>query len=143
MPGYAYPVETAAGQGVTSGSLKSISFSVNETENPTQFYTATTKTKVLSVLANNTLGTILPVKLYVYRDATESEFLTSEVRVLNHKYLVQQLVSGDARVDDSQDQVLERYKVAADFVLNIGDKLMATCPIADAIVLTVNLEEGI
>lgn len=143
MPGYAYPVETAAGQGVTSGSLKSISFSVNETENPTQFYTATTKTKVLSVLANNTLGTILPVKLYVYRDATESEFLTSEVRVLNHKYLVQQLVSGDARVDDSQDQVLDRYKVAADFVLNIGDKLMATCPIADAVILTVSLEEGI
>ena len=143
MPGYAYPVETAAGQGVTSGSLKSISFSVNETENPTQFYTATTKTKVLSVLANNTLGTILPVKLYVYRDATESEFLTSEVRVLNHKYLVQQLVSGDARVDDSQDQVLDRYKVAADFVLNIGDKLMATCPIVDAVILTVSLEEGI
>jgi hypothetical protein len=143
MPGYAYPVETAAGQGVTSGSLKSISFSVNETENPTQFYTATTKTKVLSVLANNTIGTILPVKLYVYRDATESEFLTSEVRVLNHKYLVQQLVSGDARVDDSQDQVLDRYKVAADFVLNIGDKLMATCPIVDAVILTVSLEEGI
>jgi hypothetical protein len=143
MPGYAYPVEAAAGQGVTSGSLKSISFSVNETENPTQFYTATTKTKVLSVLANNTLGTILPVKLYVYRDATESEFLTSEVRVLNHKYLVQQLVSGDARVDDSQDQVLDRYKVAADFVLNIGDKLMATCPIVDAVILTVSLEEGI
>ena len=142
MPGYAYPIETA-GQGVTSGSLKSISFSVNETDNPTQFYTATTKTKVLSVLANNTLGTILPVKLYVYRDATESEFLTSEVRVLNHKYLVQQLVSGDARVDDSQDQVLDRYKVAADFVLNIGDKLMATCPIADAVILTVSLEEGI
>ena len=143
MPGYAYPVETAASQGVTSGSLKSVSFSVNETENPTQFYTATTKTKVLSVLANNTLGTILPVKLYVYRDATESEFLTSEVRVLNHKYLVQQLVSGDARVDDSQDQVLDRYKVAADFVLNIGDKLMATCPIVDAVILTVSLEEGI
>jgi hypothetical protein len=143
MPGYAYPIETAAGQGVTSGSLKSISFSVNETENPTQFYTATTKTKVLSVLANNTIGTILPVKLYVYRDSTESEFLTSEVRVLNHKYLVQQLVSGDARVDDSQDQVLDRYKVAADFVLNIGDKLMATCPIADAVILTVSLEEGI
>jgi hypothetical protein len=142
MPGYAYPIETA-GQGVASGSLKSISFSVNETDNPTQFYTATTKTKVLSVLANNTLGTILPVKLYVYRDATESEFLTSEVRVLNHKYLVQQLVSGDARVDDSQDQVLDRYKVAADFVLNIGDKLMATCPIADAVILTVSLEEGI
>jgi hypothetical protein len=63
--------------------------------------------------------------------------------VLNQKYLVQQLVSGDARVDDSQDQVLDRYKVAADFVLNVGDQLKATCPIADAIVLTVNLEEGI
>jgi hypothetical protein len=53
------------------------------------------------------------------------------------------LVSGDARVDDSQDQVLDRYKVAADFVLNVGDQLKATCPIEDAIVLTVSLEEGI
>ena len=140
MPGYAYPVETAV---ASQGSPKSVSFLVNQTTAPTAFYTATTKTKVSAVLAKNTLGTILPVKLYVYRDLTESEFLTSEVRVLNHKYLVQQLVSGDARVDDSQDQVLDRYKVAADFVLNIGDKLMATCPIADAVILTVSLEEGI
>ena len=139
MPGYAHPIEAIASQ----GSLKSITALVGDIDNPAPFYTATTKTKVLSVLANNTLGTILPVKLYVYRDATESEFLTSEVRVLNHKYLVQQLVSGDARVDDGQDQVLDRYKVAADFVLNIGDKLMATCPIADAVILTVSLEEGI
>ena len=67
----------------------------------------------------------------------------TEVRVLNRKYLVQQLVSGDLRVDDKEDQVLDRYKVATDFVLNAGDQLMATCPITNAIVLTVSLEEGI
>lgn len=139
MPGYANPIETVASQ----GSPKSVSFLINQTTAPTAFYTATTKTKVSGVLAKNTLGTILPVKLYVYRDEEEETYLTSEVRVLNQKYLVQQLVSGDARVDDSQDQVLDRYKVAADFVLNVGDQLKATCPIADAIVLTVNLEEGI
>ena len=139
MPGYAHPVETTASQ----GSLKSISHVVNETEAPTAFYIATQKTKVLSVLAENTLGTILPVKLYVYRDSSESAYLTSEIRVLNHKYIVQQLVSGDARVNDSQDQALDRYKVITEFVLNVGDKLMATCPIEDAMVLTVSLEEGI
>ena len=139
MPGYANPIETVESQ----GSPKSVSFLINQTTAPTAFYTATTKTKVSAVLAKNTLGTILPVKLYVYRDEEEETYLTSEVRVLNQKYLVQKLVSGDARVDDSQDQVIDRYKVAADFVLNVGDQLKATCPIADAIVLTVNLEEGI
>jgi hypothetical protein len=139
MPGYAHPIETTA----TQGSLKSISFSVNDTEDPAPFYIATTKTKVSAVLASNTLGTILPVKLYIYRDSTESAFLASEVRVLSHKYMVQQLVSGDLRVDDKDSQEVGRHKVITDFVLGIGDKLMATCPIVDAIVLTVSLEEGI
>ena len=139
MPGYANPVQTVASQ----GSPKSVSFLINQTTAPTAFYTATTKTKVSAVLAKNTIGTILPVKLYIYRDVTESEFLASEVRVLSHKYMVQQLVSGDLRVDDKADPEVGRHKVITEFVLNIGDKLMATCPIEDAIVLTVSLEEGI
>lgn len=139
MPGYAHPIEAIASQ----GSLKSITALVGDIDNPAPFYTATTKTKVLSVLASNTLGTILPVKLYIYRDITESEFLASEVRVLSHKYMVQQLVSGDLRVDDKADPEVGRHKVITEFVLNVGDKLMATCPIEDAIVLTVSLEEGI
>ena len=139
MPGYANPVETT----VSQGSPKSVSFLVNQTSAPTAFYTATTKTKVSAVLANNTLGTILPVKLYVYRDSNDTLYPVTEVRVLNSKYLVQQLVSGDLRVDDKEDQFLDRYKVASDFVLNAGDQLRATCPIANAIVLTVSLEEGI
>ena len=139
MPGYAHPIETTVNQ----GSPKSISFTVNQTTAPTAFYTATAKTRVSAVLASNTLGTILPVKLYIYRDSTESAFLASEVRVLSHKYMVQQLVSGDLRVDDKDSQEVGRHKVITDFVLGIGDKLMATCPIVDAIVLTVSLEEGI
>lgn len=139
MPGYAAPIDNV----VSTGSPKSVSFTVSQTTAPTAFYTATTKTKVSSVLAHNTLGTILPVKLYVYRDSNDTLYPVAEIRVLNHKYLVQQLVSGDLRVDDKEDQFLDRYKVASDFVLNAGDQLRATCPIANAIVLTVSLEEGI
>jgi hypothetical protein len=139
MPGYAHPIETTVNQ----GSLKSISFTVNQTEATVPFYTATTKTRVSAVLASNTLGTILPVKLYIYRDSSALSFLASEVRVLSHKYMVQQLVSGDLRVDDKDSQEVGRHKVITDFVLGVGDKLMAECPIAGAIVLTVSLEEGI
>ena len=143
MPGYAYPVETAATQGGTSGSLKSVSYLITETTAPTSFYTATTKTLVSSVLATNNYGSILPVSLYVYRDSDEETYLTAEARVLKQKYMVQQLVSGDSRVDDSGDQQLNKYKVVTEFVLNVGDSLKATCPIEDEVVLTVTLKEGI
>ncbi len=139
MPGYANPIETVASQ----GSPKSVSFLINQTTAPTAFYTATTKTLVSSVLATNSYGSILPVKLYVYRDLDEETYLTAESRVLKQKYIVQQLVSGDLRVDDSGDQQLNRYKVITEFVLNVGDSLKATCPIEDEVVLTVTLKEGI
>jgi hypothetical protein len=57
--------------------------------------------------------------------------------------MVQQLVSGDSRVDDSGDQQLDRYKVITEFVLNAGDGLVATCPVEDEIVLTVMAKEEI
>jgi len=139
MPGYANPILNTSEEGTS----KSVSFTVNETTSPTAFYTATTRTKVASVLATNTYGTILPVSLYVYRDLEDDTFLTCETRVLKAKYMVQQLVSGDLRVNDTADQEVGKYKVLADFTLNAGDALMATCPIEDAIVLTVNLKEGI
>lgn len=139
MPGYAYPVGASAEQ----GTFKSISFTVNESTSLVPFYTPTTKTKVVSVLATNTYGTILPVSLYIKRDSDDVSYLTSETRVLKHKYMVQQLVSGDLRVDDKGDQQVDRYKVINEFVLNAGDSLIATCPVEDAVVLTVTAKEEI
>jgi len=139
MPGYAYPVGASAEQ----GTFKSISFTVDESTALVPFYTPTTKTKIVSVLATNNYGSILPVKLYVYRDSDEETYLTAETRVLKQKYMVQQLVSGDSRVDDSGDQQLDRYKVITEFVLNAGDGLVATCPVEDEIVLTVMAKEEI
>jgi hypothetical protein len=141
MPGYAHPIETTTSS--SEGTSKGLTFSVDDITSPAAFYTATTKTKVSSVLATNNYGTILPVKLYVNRVGTDPMRLIAESRVLKTKYMVQELVSGDSRVGDSGDQQLDKYKVISDFVLEVGDSLHATCPIEDAISLTVNLKEGI
>ena len=140
MPGYANPIAATSSQ---EGSSKGLTFSVDDITSPTAFYTATTKTKVLSVLATNNYGTILPVKLYVNRVGADPIRLIAESRVFKTKYMVQELVSGDLRVGDNGDQQLNKHKVIADFVLEAGDTLHATCPIIDAISLTVNLKEGI
>ena len=140
MPGYANPISATSSQ---EGSSKCLTFSVDDITSTTAFYTATTKTKVLSVLATNNYGTILPVKLYVNRVGADPIRLIAESRVFKTKYMVQELVSGDSRVGDNGDQQLNKHKVIADFVLEAGDTLHATCPIIDAISLTVNLKEGI
>jgi hypothetical protein len=139
MPGYATPV----GSSTEVGTPKTISYTVSESTSPTAFYTAGSKTRVASVLATNEYGTILPVSLYVYRDNNEDTYLTTETRVLKSKYMIQELVSGDSRVNDTADQEVGKYKVNTDFVLESGDALLATCPIEDAIILTVSLREGI
>lgn len=140
MPGYANPVDS----NLEGGVARSISYTVNQTSTPTlSLYTAASRTRVVSVLATNTYGTILPVTLYVNRDVDETIYPIAETRVLKSKYMVQQLVSGDSRVNDTADPEVGKYKVATDFVLNPSDTLMATCPIEDAITLTVSLKEGI
>lgn len=141
MPGYAAPIGTS---NVESGTIKSISYSVaNLTDPTTTFYTATSKTKVLSVLATNSRGSILPVKLHVFRDVDDSVSLVSENRVLKQRYLVQELISGDYRSDHLQDPAPKRHKPITEFILNQGDGLRATCPIAGVVTLTVTLREGI
>ena len=140
MPGYAYPIATTSSE---SGTFRTLNAEVNEYQ--TAFYGPSSRTRVLSVLATNSYGTILPVKLYVSRVGMmgSDEYLLCESRVLKSKYMVQQLVSGDSRVNDSGDQQLDKYKVIADFVLQAGDVLSAFCPIGNAITLTVNVKEGI
>lgn len=141
MPGYAYPVEASSSEG---GTIKSINYKVVNTTSPTTtFYTATSKTKVLSVLATNSKGSILPVKLYAFRDIDDSVNLLAESRILKQKYMVQELVSGDPRVDYKDNTQIDRHKTIAEFVLNQGDGLRATCPIDNVVSLTITFKEGI
>jgi hypothetical protein len=140
MPGYAYPVGTVA----ETGTAKSVTVQVTDKDpSATTLFTATSKTKVSSVLATNTYGTILPIKLYVYRAANTATFLLTSARVLTNKYLVLPLVSGDARVNDVSDPEVNLYKVATEFVLQVGDVVKASCPIEDVVNVTLNLTEGV
>jgi hypothetical protein len=140
MPGYAYPVGTVA----ETGTAKSVTVQVTDKDpSATTLFTATSKTKVNSVLATNTYGTILPIKLYVYRAVNTSTFLLTSARVLTNKYLVLPLVSGDARVNDVADPEVNLYKVATEFVLQTGDVVKASCPIEDVVNVTLNLTEGV
>jgi hypothetical protein len=141
MPGYAYPVGTVA----ETGTAKSVTVLVTDIgpSTLTTLFTAASKTKVNSVLATNTYGTILPVKLYVYRAANTATFLLTSARVLTNKYLVLPLVSGDARVNDVSDPEVNLYKVATEFVLQVGDIVKASCPIEDVVNVTLNLTEGV
>ncbi len=146
MPGYAYPVDA-----VSAGTAKSINFLVTDTApgSATVIYTATSKTKVTSVLAAHTGASdtgILPVSLYVGRDVsgTITKLLVNKTRVLKTAYLVLPLVSGDTRVGEDGNPVAIGYnKISNEITLQTGDKLYATCPFEDVIGLTINLEEGV
>ena len=147
MPGYAYPVDAVA----SAGTAKSINFLVTDTApgSATVIYTATSKTKVTSVLAAHTGASdtgILPVSLYVGRDVSGviTKFLVNKTRVLKTAYLVLPLVSGDTRVGEDGNPVAIGYnKISNEITLQTGDKLYATCPFEDVIGLTINLEEGV
>ena len=131
MPGYAYPVGATTAEYPASTVTVGISIAVT----PATIFTATKKTKIKSVLATNVSGGILPVTVFLNQGSGNKRVAKS--RVLNTKYLVQELVSGDPRVSDNADETL------AEFTMAVGDVLLASCPFADAINITVNLAEGV
>ena len=147
MPGYAYPVDAIA----SAGTAKSISFLVTDkvASTATLIYTATSKTKVNSVLAVHTGASdtgILPIALYVGRDVSGSivKHLVNKTRVLKTAYLVLPLVSGDSRVgEDGNPMAIGYNKISNEFTLQTGEKLYATCPFEDVIELTIELSEGV
>jgi hypothetical protein len=146
MPGYAYPVDAVA----SAGTAKSISFLVTDkvSSTATLIYTATSKTKVNSIVAVHTGGDtgILPVNVYVGRDisGTVTKYLIAKNRVLKNSFMVLPIVSGDSRVGEDGNPISSGYnKVLPEFVLNTGDKLYATCPFEDIITLHIDLSEGI
>lgn len=145
MPGYAYPVDAVA----SAGTAKSVSFLVTDTaaSTATTIFTATTKTKVNSIVAVHTGASdtgILPVSVYVGRGNPTVKHLISKNRVLKNNFVVLPIVSGDTRVGEDGDPTTIGYnKVIPEFVLQAGDKLYATCPFEDVIELHIELTEGV
>jgi hypothetical protein len=144
--GYAYPVGASS-----TGSAKSINFLVTDKvpATATLIYTATSKTRVNSVLAVHTGASdtgILPVSLYVGRDVSGTivKHLVNKTRVLKTAYLVLPLVSGDSRVGEDGNPISIGYnKISNEITLQTGEKLYATCPFEDVIGLTIELSEGV
>lgn len=139
MPGYAYPVGATA----DTVPVKSVTLDVATTLGATDKFTAVKKTRVNSILVTNTTNGILPVNLYVYRSAEAAHFLLSRVRVLDTKYAMLPLVSGDTRVSDSLTEETARPSLLTEIVLGVNDYIYGICPVATAIILTVGVSEGV
>lgn len=141
---YAYPVGAVA-----SGTAKGVSFLVTDTSatTATTIYTATSKTRVVSIAAVHTGASdtgILPVEVYVGRGTPTTKYLIAKNRVLKNNFIVLPIVSGDSRVGEDGDPTTIGYnKVLPEFVLQTGDKLYATCPFEDVIQLHIELVEGV
>lgn len=141
MPGYAYPV---GAETVAAGDSLSLNHLVDDTAISTAspFFTATSKTKVVTVTAVNVDIGIVPVRLYVKR-GSNAPSIVARTRVLKLKALVLPIVSGDSRVGDSGPSDQDYNKIATEFVLQTGDKLYAVSRLANAVELTVELKENI
>lgn len=141
---YAYPVGAVA-----SGTAKGVSFLVTDTaaSTATTIYTATSKTRVNSIVAVHTGASdtgILPVEVYVGRGNPTVKYLIAKNRVLKNNFITLPIVSGDSRVGEDGDPITSGYnKVLPEFVLQTGDKLFATCPFEDVIQLHIELVEGV
>lgn len=141
MPGYAYPV---GAETVAAGDSLSINHLVSDTNISTasSIFTATSKTRVMSVTAVNVDLGIIPVRLYVKR-GSNAPLVVARTRVLKVKALVLPLVSGDSRVGDSGPSDQDFNKIATEFTLQTGDKLYAISRLANAVQLTIELKENI
>jgi hypothetical protein len=145
MPGYAYPVDAVS----AAGTAKSLSFLVTDkvASSATTIFTATSKTRVSSIVAVHTGASdagILPVEVYVGRGNPTVKHLIAKNRVLKNNFIVLPVVSGDSRVGEDGDPTTIGYnKVLPEFVLQTGDKLFAICPFEDVIQLHIELTEGV
>jgi hypothetical protein len=131
--GYAYPVGSTA----SSGRAKTVTATVNSANTLVTIFTATEKTRIDSVLITNNDFGILPVKIYIGSKEINS------VRVLKTKYAVLPLTATDTRIGDPADPTNDRNKVNIEFILQAGDVLKASCPIADAVNVTATMTEGV
>ena len=135
---YAYPVGATSDSGVVKGVTKQITAA----NTLVTIFTATKKTKVLSAIVSNSLGTIVPVQLYVYRDVDEVDYFVSKSRVLKSKPMVLALISGDNRTTESPVSPTSN-RISTELILEIGDAIKASCPIEDVVNLTLEVKEGV
>ena len=139
MAGYAYPVGATTAD---TGTAKSVTDKISQANTLVELFSATSKTRVNYILASNSLGTILPVELHVFRTATSQNHFVSKARVLKGKYLVMPLVSGDTRIDKVDVDTVGN-DIKTELVLQVGDKLKFKCPLADYVNITIDMKEGI
>lgn len=139
MPGYAYPVGATTAD---TGTAKSVTKQITSANTLVSIFTASSKTRVNSVLVSNALGTTLPVELYVYRTTDTTNYLVGKTRVLKSEYMLLPLVSGDVRVSDTAEAPTAN-KTLTEIVLESGDIVKAKCPLEDVINVTLDLKEGV
>ena len=137
--GYAYPVGATAAD---TGTAKSVTKQITSANTLVSIFTASSKTRVNSVLVTNALGTILPVELHVYRTTDTTNYLVGKTRVLKSEYMLLSLVSGDVRVSDTAEAPTAN-KTLTEIVLQSGDIVKAKCPLEDVINVTLDLKEGV
>jgi hypothetical protein len=137
--GYAYPVGAV---NADTGTAKSVTKQITSANTLVSIFTASSKTRVNSVLVTNALGTILPVELHVYRTTDTTNYLVGKTRVLKSEYMLLSLVSGDVRVSDTAE-ALTANKTLTEIVLQSGDIVKAKCPLEDVINVTLDLKEGV
>jgi hypothetical protein len=137
--GYAYPVGATTAD---TGTAKSVTKQITSANTLVSIFTASSKTRVNSVLVTNALGTILPVELHVYRTTDTTNYLVGKTRVLKSEYMLLSLVSGDVRVSDTAE-ALTANKTLTEIVLQSGDIVKAKCPLEDVINVTLDLKEGV
>jgi hypothetical protein len=137
--GYAYPVGATTAD---TGTAKSVTKQITSANTLVSIFTASSKTRVNSVLVTNALGTILPVELHVYRTADTTNYLVGKTRVLKSEYMLLSLVSGDVRVSDTAEAPTAN-KTLTEIVLQSGDIVKAKCPLEDVINVTLDVKEGI
>lgn len=135
--GYAYPV----GASGSTGTANSVVVPLTTTSNITIF-TATQKTIINSALLTNVTGGILPVYLYVRPSGGSTDVQIAYKRVYMEEYAVMSLTSSDPRTNGSLANQGAKNTLT-EIVLNIGDTLKASCPIANAVNVTLYLSQGV
>jgi hypothetical protein len=138
MPGYAYPVGATASENYVSDSITASLTSTSLID----IFTATSKTKITSILISNSYGGILPVDVYLNPAAVgePTSTLVNKFRVHKRRYALQPLISNDPRVNAD---MLGDELIPTEVILNVGDKLQAQTRIADAITFTITYLEGV
>lgn len=139
MPGWQVEPTALAAE---SGSIKTQSFVLTDEEDPQIILTASSKSKIISILLTNVSGGTLPVTFSVTEGSAPFTTATiiNKLRVHKRRYALQALVSGDTRVDEP---MVGDSLSLTELVLETGDELKGYCPVASAVHVHVTYLEGV